>query len=201
MAVPAGTMQTFQQIGRREDLSKLIFDISPTEKPFTSAVKKVKATQSKHEWQTDALAAASPTASAMIEGDDASANTADPTVRLNNQLQTLRKVVSVSGRAREIDTAGRAEVYAKDCDQVAHGVREWAIANGENPQMRIALCGYEGEHQMPESWECLKWKARKGYGGQRQSGENDNSERERIWFSPYCLRPSDDLFGSLGEEG
>lgn len=99
------------------------------------------------------------------------------------------------------DTAGRAEVYAKDCDQVAHGVREWAIANGENPQMRIALCGYEGEHQMPESWECLKWKARKGYGGQRHSGVNDNSERERIWFSPYCLRPSDDLFGSLGEEG
>ena len=48
MAVPAATMQTLQQIGRREDLSPLIFDISPTEKPFTSAVKKVKATQSKH---------------------------------------------------------------------------------------------------------------------------------------------------------
>jgi len=111
MAVPAGTFQTFQQIGRREDLSDMIYDISPTEKPFTSAVKKVKATQSKHEWQTDALASASPTASAIIEGDDASANTADVTVRLNNELQTFRKVVQVSGRARKIETAGRADEF------------------------------------------------------------------------------------------
>ena len=48
MTVPAATFQTFQQIGRREDLAPLIFDISPTEKPFTSAVKKTKATNSKH---------------------------------------------------------------------------------------------------------------------------------------------------------
>lgn len=108
MAVPTATYQTFQQIGRREDLSQMIFDISPTEKPFTAAVKKTKATQSKHEWQTDALADASAT-NGIIEGDDATATTATPTVRLNNQLQTLRKVVSVSGRARKVDTAGRAD--------------------------------------------------------------------------------------------
>jgi hypothetical protein len=113
MTVPAATYQTFAQIGRREDLSNLIFDISPTEKPFTSAVKKVKATQSKHEWQLDALAAASPTASAMIEGDDLGGTgvTADPTVRYNNQLQTFRKGVRVSGRARAVETAGRADEF------------------------------------------------------------------------------------------
>lgn len=111
MTVPAATFQTFQQIGRREDLSNQIYKISPTEKPFTSAIKKTKATQSKHEWQTDALATASATASAIIEGDDATANTADPTVRLNNELQSLRKVVAVSGRAREIDAAGRADEF------------------------------------------------------------------------------------------
>ena len=111
MTVPTGTFQTFQQIGRREDLSDMIFDISPTQKPFTSAARKVKATQSKHEWQVDVLADASPTASAMIEGDDATANTAVPTVRYNNQLQTFRKVVQVSGRARKIDAAGRADEF------------------------------------------------------------------------------------------
>jgi hypothetical protein len=111
VTVPAATFQTFSQIGRREDLSQMIYDISPTEKPFTSAIKKTKATQSKHEWQTDAQAAASAVNSAMVEGDDATANTADPTVRLGNQLQTLRKVVQVSGRAREIDTAGRADEF------------------------------------------------------------------------------------------
>lgn len=111
MTVPAATFQTFQQIGRREDLSNMIYNISPTEHPFTSAIRKTKAAQSKHEWQTDSLASASPTNSAIVEGDDATANTADPTVRLGNQLQTLRKVVQVSGRAREIDTAGRADEF------------------------------------------------------------------------------------------
>jgi hypothetical protein len=48
MTVPAATYQTFQQIGRREDLSDLISNISPTQKPFTQAVRKTKATQSKH---------------------------------------------------------------------------------------------------------------------------------------------------------
>lgn len=110
MTVPAATYQTFTQIGRREDLTNNIYQISPTEHPFTSAVKKTKATQSKHEWQTDALASASAT-NGIVEGDDATANTADPTVRLGNQLQTLRKVVAVSGRGREISTAGRADEF------------------------------------------------------------------------------------------
>lgn len=110
MTVPAATFQTFSQIGRREDLSDMIYNISPTKHPFTSAVKKTKATQSKHEWQKDALASASAT-NGIVEGDDATANTADPTVRLGNQLQTLRKVVQVSGRARKIDAAGRADEF------------------------------------------------------------------------------------------
>ena len=50
------------------------------------------------------------------------------------------------------DTAGRdPNLYAKDSESVAHQVREWAIANGDNPLLRIALCGYEGEHEMPVS--------------------------------------------------
>lgn len=111
MAVPAATFQTYQQKGIREDLSNAIYDISPTEKPFTSAIRKTKAEQSLHEWQKDSLAAASPTASAIVEGDDATANTADPTVRLKNYLQTLRKVVRVSGKARAVNTAGRKDEF------------------------------------------------------------------------------------------
>jgi DNA adenine methylase len=65
---------------------------------------------------------------------------------------------------------------------VAHAARAWAIDNGDNPLLRIALCGYEGEHVLPESWTCHEWKAKGGYG----SG-NGNPERERIWFSPHCL--------------
>lgn len=71
-------------------------------------------------------------------------------------------------------------------------VREWCLANGGNKLLRIALCGLEGEHDLP-GWDCVAWKARGGYGGQRSEGENVNRKRERIWFSPHCLS-SEDLF-------
>lgn len=91
------------------------------------------------------------------------------------------------------DTAGRdATVYgATDSLTVAHAVREWALAHGDDPRMRIALCGYEGEHVMPDSWECLAWKAHGGYGNQSKKHDNPNAKRERIWFSPHCLARHD----------
>jgi hypothetical protein len=86
------------------------------------------------------------------------------------------------------DTADRTEnIYAQDSLTVAHDVRRWAIANGDNPLMRIALCGYAGEHQMPESWEAWAWKAHGGYGAGRGGAGEDNAARETIWFSPHCL--------------
>ena len=84
-------------------------------------------------------------------------------------------------------TEGNME-YAAQGEGVAKRAAEWARANGENPLLRIALCGLEGEHDMP-GWQCVPWKARGGYGSQRADGSNDNRKRERIWFSPHCLRP------------
>ena len=85
--------------------------------------------------------------------------------------------------------AGRtADLYAVDSGEVANDVRRWAIENGGNPELRIALCGYEGEHAMPESWECVAWKARGGYGSQGTGSGRENAGRERIWFSPHCQR-------------
>lgn len=80
--------------------------------------------------------------------------------------------------------------------QLSARVREWAIANGDNPKLRIALCGYEGEHVMPASWRVLAWKAQGGYGNRNGDAENENAHRERIWFSPHCL-PFDDVQTSL----
>jgi hypothetical protein len=84
----------------------------------------------------------------------------------------------------------REDLYSTDSNSVAHEVREWAIAHGDDPDMRIALCGYDGEHQMPDSWECVRWKARGGYGSQADGRGRKNSGRERIWFSPHCIKQS-----------
>lgn len=89
----------------------------------------------------------------------------------------------------------RADVYGEESREVAHEVRKWAIENGSNPDLRIALCGYDGEHQMPGTWDVIAWKANGGFSNQRKGTPGqDNARRERIWFSPHCLRPQDGLF-------
>ena len=101
--------------------------------------------------------------------------------------------------------AGRdMNVYAEDSGTVAHDVREWAIANGDNPKMRIALCGYDTEHghHMPDGWEVFSWKAVGGYGNQGEDSRGkDNALREVVWFSPHCLTPSTQPQLSLFEDG
>jgi len=91
------------------------------------------------------------------------------------------------------DTAGRTKgLYSTDCLDVAHEVRAWAIEQGSNPLMRICLAGYDGEHEMPEDWEVVEWKARGGFGSQDDDDDGlgrVNAARERLWFSPACIKP------------
>lgn len=70
---------------------------------------------------------------------------------------------------------------------VSDKVREWAIANGDRPELRIVLCGYEGEHAMPDTWRVVEWKAHGGYGSQGKGAARENKHRERLWLSPACL--------------
>jgi hypothetical protein len=88
------------------------------------------------------------------------------------------------------DLAQRASVYAVETD-AAHRAREWAIENGDNPLLRIALCGYDGEHAMPDGWKPLRWKAAGGYGSQADGRGRENAARECVWFSPHCLNPAE----------
>jgi DNA adenine methylase len=85
---------------------------------------------------------------------------------------------------------GRDEnLYSTDSGDVANAVREWAIVHGDDKRLKIALCGYEGEHVMPDSWDCVAWKSNGGYGNQGTGRGMENRGRERIWLSPYCLKP------------
>jgi len=79
--------------------------------------------------------------------------------------------------------------YAVDSMDVAHDVREWALENGYNQKLKIALCGHEGEHDMPDSWRVHNWSATGGYSGQSTNDTQGkkNKHLERIWFSPHCV--------------
>ena len=62
----------------------------------------------------------------------------------------------------------------------SEAVRTWAL---KHPRLKVALCGYEGEHAMPSDWEEYCWQAQGGYGNR---AGNTNRSKERIWFSPAC---------------
>jgi len=90
MAQPTNTFSSYDAKGNREDLVNAIYSVDQTKTPFTSAIGKISATATLHEWQTDALAAAG--ANAVIEGDDAITDASIATVRLGNYTQISDKV-------------------------------------------------------------------------------------------------------------
>ena len=100
------TYKTYESVGNREDLTDVIYNISPTDTPFMSSVGKTKATAVYHEWQTDSLADAS-TANAVVEGADASSATLAPTTRVGNRTQISQKTIQIAGTLESIDKAGR----------------------------------------------------------------------------------------------
>jgi D12 class N6 adenine-specific DNA methyltransferase len=81
--------------------------------------------------------------------------------------------------------------YRVDDGDVAHAVREWAIAHGDDPRLRICLAGYQDEHDMPSSWKKIAWKAQGGMANQGDNRGKANAYRERLWFSPHCLGVTD----------
>jgi DNA adenine methylase len=76
-------------------------------------------------------------------------------------------------------------------NRCAADVRAWAIEHGDNPRLRIALCGYDEHNEMEQrGWTAHRWKAKGGYGNQSDGQGRANAERETVWFSPHCLRTS-----------
>jgi hypothetical protein len=126
------TYQTYTAIGMREDLSDVIYSISPTDVPFMSSIGKTKATAVLHEWQTDSLSAAVLTNYA-VEGDTASDATMSPTTRVGNRCQISQKTVKISGTLQAVDKAGRksekAYQLAKASSEIKRDMETTLLSN------------------------------------------------------------------------
>lgn len=118
--------------GLREDLTDMIYNISPTDTPLMSTLAKSKATAVYHEWQTDSLAAAT-SGNALVEGDEASITTSAPTYRIGNYTQIVGKTIGVSGTLEAVDKAGRksekAYQLAKASAEIKRDIETILFAN------------------------------------------------------------------------
>jgi hypothetical protein len=88
-------------------------------------------------------------------------------------------------------------LYAADdrANDVVNRVIAYCLERGGNPLMRIVAASYEGEGYevlRDHGWECIAWTASGGYGNRSEKGRA-NARRERLWVSPHCIKPGDDL--------
>jgi len=119
--------------------------------------------------------------------------------RLRNVCIFWNDFVVVAGKAKqpELGVVGilldppylrhlRDYDYDTDAADVWHRAARWAVSNGDNPRLRIAVCGYndaDSDALFPSEWRRFVW---------RRSGIGQNKDRECIWFSPHCKGDEND---------
>ena len=117
MAQPTNTFDSYDSVGIREDLSNVIYNVSPEETPFYSKAKKTSAKNTLVEWQTDSLRASA--ANAHIEGDATAGEARSATTRLGNYTQIFKNAVVVPDTDEGLDKAGRAKEVAYQTLKIA----------------------------------------------------------------------------------
>jgi hypothetical protein len=96
-------------------------------------------------------------------------------------------------------------LYRTDDHDVADDARRWAVEHGDDPRLRIVLCGYEAEHagEMPRGWRCIVARGPAAYqtaarAGATTGGNQGNRRGERLWLSTCCLVEQASLFADDG---
>ena len=132
MAKVTNAFDTYTAVGQREDLSDVIYNISPEETPFVSAVGKRAVSNTKFEWQTEALPTVATTA--QIEGATISTAAPTNTTRCSNQCQILTRSAAVTGTQAAINRAGVSDAMAHQIALISRALKRdvetLVLANG-----------------------------------------------------------------------
>jgi hypothetical protein len=132
MTITSGTFTTYAARGIREELSEVIYQISPEETPFLNNIGRGSAHSTYFEWQTDALGAAAT--NAALEGDVVSYTTPTATKRMGNYCQISTKTAVVSGTLDAVSKAGRKAEMAYQLSQRAAELKldvEYALVRNQ----------------------------------------------------------------------
>jgi hypothetical protein len=149
VAAIVGTLTTATLKGIRENLTDVIYNISPTKTPFFQMAGRAKATNTLHEWQTDALASPD-TANFRNEGNDATFAVPAATVRLGNYNQISDKTAIVSGTSEAVTKAGRKSEMgmqmAKRSAELKRDLETISLSNqaadGTDPRKTAGMCAW-----------------------------------------------------------
>jgi hypothetical protein len=110
MAKVTNAFDTYSATSDREDLSNIIYNISPMQTPFMSSIGKRSIKNVVFDWQTEVLA--SPVATGELEGFELSRSAAVGTTRVSNVAMISKRDATVSGSQEASDPAGKRSEMA-----------------------------------------------------------------------------------------
>jgi hypothetical protein len=127
------TFKTTEAIGIREDLSDVIFNISPEDTPFQSNIGREKCSNTYFEWQVDELAQVDLDNNVAEGADVSTFEEVEPTVRLGNHTQISRKEIKIANTLETVTKAGRrsevAYQLAKRSAELKRDIEAIALSN------------------------------------------------------------------------
>ena len=200
MAQPVNTFDSYDAVGIREDLSDVIYDISPDETPFYTKCAKGRASNTFHEWQTDALRASAD--NAHPEGDDTVAEARSATVRLGNYTQIFKNAVSIPGTDDGLNKAGRAREMAYQVVKIAKeqklDIEKALFAN----QARSSGSG-DGIRRLAglPAWLTTNTDFRSGAGGADPTGDGTNARTDDGAPTAFSQTKFDSVMQSIWQSG
>ena len=102
-----GAITQYDLIGKVEDVSDIITNISPAKTPFQAIIGSETITQVIHSWQEDSLIDAADNSN--VEGIDAPSAVSNPTTLQTNGTQIYMKTAQATGTADSTKTYGRGK--------------------------------------------------------------------------------------------
>lgn len=131
---------TYDMVGIKEDISDVISNITPTDTPFLSMLKKGKVSNTLFQWFEDTLRAAA--SNAKSEGFTASNNAPTTPATRTNYTQIMSETTEVTGTTEAVATYGRANELAyqvakigkslkRDLEYALVGTQQAAVAGND----------------------------------------------------------------------
>lgn len=138
---------SYDQVGKKEDVSDVISNITPTKVPFQAMIGNERVTNTLFQWQEDELRAV--TVNAKVEGFTAADATLTATTMRNNYTQILEKTIKISETADAVATYGRAKESAyqlakagaelrRDLEHAMVGTKQTAVAGDSSTARKFA---------------------------------------------------------------
>ena len=110
MAKVTNAFDTYSATADREDLSNIIYNISPMQTPFMSSIGKRNIKNVVFDWQTEVLP--TPSAAGQLEGFELSRSTSTATTRVSNVAMISSRDATVTGSQDASDPAGKRSEMA-----------------------------------------------------------------------------------------